>query len=432
MSASFPFLTTYDPVGSSEGSLDPLGLYRIADQLAIQLVPVVRERMQRIRFLTAIALGSLVTENLEHEIRDIGASPYLVWEWLIIEALVRNMDNENLLWGVPGTDVTRRALNQYGYVDARSYLKTPRVFGFHGVYKRLALHLKFVDAHLSPGLHTERLVDAWAKDQGFGGIAGIKPLLNCWADAIRRSLDNVPPRTKSNWNTSKWSRLAHFFTPESAGDNEKKLLHEFLVNKQEQQLGALPHLWELQGNYSNDTFREEKLHMALRSRAKEYRALVEAIRAYEKFARDLQTAFEILRVEASKLDSKGYAIPQIARNDMFQKSVKYLGRNFQIAHLAFSEIRETSFSLQDFFANRFDGLAEPMDARTCALAICKHHEAVQRAKSADGKRPWFDRLGDNRIYIRQAYRTTQPQINSGQYVHDYRGWPIRRFRADLK
>ena len=48
--ASFPFLTTYDPPGTSEGSLDPLGLYRIADQLAVQLVPAVRERMQRIRF----------------------------------------------------------------------------------------------------------------------------------------------------------------------------------------------------------------------------------------------------------------------------------------------------------------------------------------------------------------------------------------------
>ena len=38
---SFPFLTTYDPPGSSEGTIDPLGLYQIADQLAVQLVPAV-------------------------------------------------------------------------------------------------------------------------------------------------------------------------------------------------------------------------------------------------------------------------------------------------------------------------------------------------------------------------------------------------------
>ena len=56
-----PFLSEYDPPGSSEGSLDPLGLYMLADQLAVELVPAVRERMQRIRFLTAIAVGSMVS-----------------------------------------------------------------------------------------------------------------------------------------------------------------------------------------------------------------------------------------------------------------------------------------------------------------------------------------------------------------------------------
>ena len=51
MLAALPFLTSYDPSATSEGTLDPLGLYQIADQLAVQLVPAVRERMQRIRFL---------------------------------------------------------------------------------------------------------------------------------------------------------------------------------------------------------------------------------------------------------------------------------------------------------------------------------------------------------------------------------------------
>ena len=55
----------YDPIGSSEGSLDPLGLYLIADQLAMKLVPGVRERMLRVRFLTAMAVGALVTEGLQ-------------------------------------------------------------------------------------------------------------------------------------------------------------------------------------------------------------------------------------------------------------------------------------------------------------------------------------------------------------------------------
>jgi hypothetical protein len=99
----FPFLTSYDPPGTSEGTLDPLGLYQIADQLAIQLVPAVRERMQRIRFLTAMAVGAIVTEGLEDDPRQRDASPYLVWEWLVVEALIREMEDDPSIWGVPGT-----------------------------------------------------------------------------------------------------------------------------------------------------------------------------------------------------------------------------------------------------------------------------------------------------------------------------------------
>jgi len=119
MATTFPFLTSYDPPGTSEGTLDPLGLYQIADQLAIQLVPAVRERMQRIRFLTAMAVGALVTEDLADDPRQRDASPYLVWEWLIVEALIRDMGDNPSVWGVPGTLVARRALGQGGYCCSR-------------------------------------------------------------------------------------------------------------------------------------------------------------------------------------------------------------------------------------------------------------------------------------------------------------------------
>ena len=105
-----PFLTSYDPPGTSEGTLDPLGLYQIADRLAVQLVPAVRERMQRIRFLTAMAVGTFVTEGLEDDSQRRDASPYLVWEWLVVESLIRISEDDPMLWGVPGTQVTRRAL----------------------------------------------------------------------------------------------------------------------------------------------------------------------------------------------------------------------------------------------------------------------------------------------------------------------------------
>src|SRR5688572_25591879 len=98
-----PFLTAYDPPGTSEGTLDPLGLYQIADQLATRLVPAVRERMQRVRFLTAIAVGALVTEGVDADPASAEAVPFLVWEWLVVEAFVRSLADDPEVWGVPGT-----------------------------------------------------------------------------------------------------------------------------------------------------------------------------------------------------------------------------------------------------------------------------------------------------------------------------------------
>ena len=431
MAAAFPFLTTYDPPGTGEGSLDPLGLYQIADLLAMQLVPAVRERMLRIRFLTAMAVGSLVIEDLEGDPRHRDATPYLVWEWLVVEALTREMGDDPSIRGVPGTGVARAALAQHKYVDARSYLKTPRVFGFHGVYKRLAVHLGLLDVHLAPGPNAERLADAWAHGQGLGGIAGAKQLMERWKTAVRRGLNHNPPRTKTNWNTSTWRELAQAFAPGAAPAKEKRLLRRLLLASDDRQLGALPDLWKLQANYAGEEFQEVRLHADLERQAPAYGAIVQAIRTYEAFARGLQDAFDVLRAEAAAPDARGFVVPDVARNQAFRASVNRLDERFAAAHRALGEIAATAFSLPNLFDERFGKLAEPMNAQTCALALCEHHEAIQRQKSAAGKRPWFDRIGGDRIYIRQAYRIPMPEMAPAQYLHTYRGEPIHRFRADL-
>jgi len=431
MTTMFPFLTSYDPPGTSEGTLDPLGFYQIADQLAVQLVPAVRERMQRIRFLTAMAVGALVTEGLEDDPRQRDASPYLVWEWLVVEALIREMGGDATVWGVPGTLVARRALDQHGYLDARSYLKTPRIFGFNGVYKRLATHLGLVDVHLGPGPNAEGLVHAWARGLGLGGLDAAKPMLSRWSSAVRRSLSEKPPRTKPGWGNDVWSGLARAFAPAGGRARENGYLRDLLLAADERRLGALPTLWQLQAEFDDDGFREEKLHDRLAKREPVYRPLLKAIRDYEAFARSLQDSFDVLKTEAGRLDARGFAVPGIARDVDFRQSVKGLHKRFEAAHHALGEVTLASVSLQNLFGERFGTFAEPMDAGACALALCSHHETVQRAKSADGKRPWFDRIAKDRIYIRHAYREPRRDIQPDRYVHDYRGWPIRRFYSDL-
>jgi len=431
MVATLPFLTAYDPPGTSEGTLDPLGLYLIADQLAVQLVPAVRERMQRIRFLTAMAVGALVTEGLDDDplLRD--SSPYLVWEWLVVEALMRSKADDGSVWGVPGTLVTQRALNQHGYLDARSYLKTPRIFGFHGVYKRLATHLGMIDVHLGAGPNAEKLVDAWARGLGLGGLEGAKPLLSKWSSAVKKSLGERPPRTKPGWAADAWLNLAIAFAPETAKTKERRCIRDLLLSADNRRLGAFPALWKLQADFDANTFCEEQLHNRLEQVEPEYGPLLAAIRAYEGFARSMQDAFDLLRSVAAGCDSHGFQTSAIRDDVDFKKSIHNLHERFEAAHHALAVINLGSTSLPSLFDERFGAFAGRMDVVECARSLCTHHEAIQRAKSADGKRSWFDRLGQDRIYIRHTYRIPRPTIQPDRYLHDYRGWPIRRFYTDL-
>ncbi len=434
MAVTLPFLTSYDPPGSSEGSLDPLGLYPIADQLAVALVPGVRERMHRIRFLTAMAVGTLVTEGLEGDPLQRDASPFLVWEWLVVEALIRQMGDDADISAVPGTLVTRRAIVQPGYLDARSYLKTPRVFGFHGVYKRLAVRLGVVNVHLGPGPCTGGLVDAWARDMGFDGIDGARPLLARWKEALRRSLAERPPRTKPGWSSAEWAGLAAAFAPGALKEREKRHLRNLLHATDERRLGALPAIWRLQDEFAaadESDYPEERLHDRLEETAPEYGRLLAAIRAYEAFARSLQDAFDVLRARASTPDAQAYDVPLIAQHAKFTAAIDGLNERYAAAHRALGEVPNADRPLQSLFEQRFQVFSQQMDAGACAVGLCRHHVRIQKEKPP-GKRPWFDDLGGGRIHIRQQYREAERELLRGRYVHDYRGRPIRRFYLDLK
>ena len=311
--------------------MDPLGLYQIADQLATQLVPAVRERMQRVRFLTAIAIGALVTEGVELDVRQSETPAFLVWEWLVVEAFIRELGDDPGMWGVPGTLVTRQALAQYGYLDHRSYLKTPRIFGFHGVYKRLAIRGGLVDVHMGSCGDGERLVDAWARDAGHGSLEGCRPILAKWKAAVQRSIDQTPARTRPAWNKADWAELAAALTPHRPKSREKRFLRELLNASDEHSLGALPHIWTLQEGFTNEDYTEEVLHVRLERAAPIYSVLLNAIRDYEAFCRSLQDAFDILRAEAQGLDAHGFSVPSIAQDKDFASSICDIQHQYESA-----------------------------------------------------------------------------------------------------
>lgn len=97
-----PKLSEYDPIRSAEGAIDPLGLYVIADRLAIRLIPGIRERMSHPRFLTAMAVGTVILKDYDEDAvcADGQSLPYLIYEWHAVEGIVRTRGDDPKLSGL--------------------------------------------------------------------------------------------------------------------------------------------------------------------------------------------------------------------------------------------------------------------------------------------------------------------------------------------
>jgi hypothetical protein len=222
--------------------------------------------------------------------------------------------------------------------------------------------------------------------------------------------------------------LAEATAPHRAKSREKRYLRESLHATDDRALGALPTIWRLQGEFTSENFAEEPLHKRLEEELPTYAALLHAVRAYELFCRGLHDGFDLIRSEAAVADARGFEIISIGQDDQFATSLQELDRRYEQAR---QRLGEVDLQLANLFDERFGVFAEPMTPTECAVALCEHHETIQKHKSADGKRPWFDRLSPDRIYMRHRYREARRAIAPDRFVHEYRGRPIRNFYLDL-
>src|SRR5579872_4477507 len=121
-----PLLSEADPKISAEGSIDPLGMYSIADALAVRMIPGVRERQQHPRFLTCIAVSLSLCSAFPDEVVAVDeiSEPWQVFEWYLVEGLVRTTNDRSLLRGLPGQDKAGAVIKDGVPLSAKRYLKT--------------------------------------------------------------------------------------------------------------------------------------------------------------------------------------------------------------------------------------------------------------------------------------------------------------------
>ncbi len=434
MTVLAPLLTEYDNVNTSESSLDPLGLTLIAERLGTKLVPGFRERMRHPRFLTAMTAGAVVCTEFDDDqvARDGITPPYQVYEWYVVQSLVKTFRNEaSEILGLPGREKATNAMRKGYPLCAQNYLKAPSVFGFHGVYRTLAEDLDILRQGRL-GEAGDRLLRIWETEQD---LAGFYTREQGPGSSLRQALTNAVKDglTKSKvvreWNWSLNRIIAEKFAPYRAKVEENEAIFTMLCEEpssyRDQIIRFLVSnggscLW-LKGR------NEKELHAALlKSASPDLRELLQCIRSYEHFARLIQDAFDdCLRYMSCK---KGKInIKELAG----LKAVNLAHKNLPEI---FSEVSNqlSPFGYASEFINGFGNLLVNGNCDAWVEQLLDHHFTVQKRKPPFGKNPWIDRYDDNAYCVRPLYRRDEPARMDDSYVHPYRTNAIWSFLTDLK
>jgi hypothetical protein len=447
MPLAVPVLSVADPREESEGSIDPLGSLATNGRLAERIYPHMTARMSRPRYLTAIAAIARVCEGMQDQLAADGVTPpWLVAEWHVVEAFVRkHPEIPKTQWrGIPGSRKVERVLRSGQRLSARSYLKTPTVFGFTGVYKTLALGLEIVTGDellIDDGAY--ELLRAWERDRDLDGFVDGKSgagarfrdqLLRAVERGVRKGYTDQP----NSW--SGWDSIVEHFFPSRMRRRESKWIYERLIDtkvrgnlRDPESLQVRGELTErlvarkrsVDGDEEPDFFRAAI--EAKRGVSAELRERLQAIDAYESLHCPLEDALHLLLYLSGKkggvvVDEASFAATPLAR----QLAAR--------VHPAIERINQTIAphgsdpEIPDLIA-RYERVKTASDL---FHTVIDHHEAVQRGKPPDGKRPWFERVGSGGIFVRAAYRKDDPPPGTDRYMRPfYRTWTASRFLQDM-
>lgn len=430
-----PYRSLADPETQGEGSIDPLGLANLADQLADWLLPGMTARMWRPRFLTAMAVSSLVIEPFEEEVAKDGISPpWIALEWYYVEGVAGLAeDKEGNLRRIPGIDKARRALREKVPLSARRYLKTPKVFGFHGVYKRLARALDIADDKLRCGDGGYALLRTWEDEQGLSGFLdgnhgageGAR-IVRAIRDALHDALVAGQAQRQGAWVGA--SFFINHLLPHNSGSREADFLWGRLRALEPQgEIFTLMRDRVVRSTLDEPLGERGALQGLLDRASAELRRRLEAVEAYEGFCRPLQEAWDILRrhstVQRPMVVEPGDFAGQPHVGQLVPEIVRGIEQGRRL--LDGSPV-EAGF---DTLVSTFEHMKTPQDL---FLALWTHHQTVQKGKPPEGKRPWFEEAGGGGLIVRPPYRIDQDVPVREAFVHPYRLFSVASFIEDLR
>ncbi|MEU8001142.1 hypothetical protein AB0B66_08290 [Catellatospora sp. NPDC049111] len=422
---TLPAVSAYDPPVSGEGSLDPVGLASISDRLADLLVPGLRARMGQVRFVTAIAVGSLACEPLAEQVPADGIStPAICFEWLAVEAFVRKLGKE-LPSGIPGSQKARAVLQRSQRLSAATYLKGPSVFGFNGVYKPFAVDARVVGPGLEPGTRCADLVRAWEHDQDLKGFTDDVPGTTGHDLRKRIRLEVQDALAAGGCRTAAGNRvfgqLAAALRPDDMGPTERRVLRSLITDPGHETRAELA---GLVADLDPSRYEAELLESVRPRCSPALARIVDAVVAYEQFAALVDAGFRTLCSISYSLGGQPFTPAAAREHETIRHCADHLPASYRRAADAVAQVLPDAV-----LEHRLGELAFPRTPAELAEQLLAHHEQVQAGKPPHGRRPWFEPLRGGWV-VRKAYGAGDPPQLGPWFVHPVRVAPLLRFMKD--
>lgn len=427
-----PFLSDFDPPEQAEGSLDPLGLYATADALGVLLAPGVRERQAHPRYLTLALVGQVIAREVPPPTSLKSPPVWLAFEWLVVRCLVGELRaQKQSTEGIPGSLKVTRTLQAGLPLCAETYLKTPSVFGFHGIYRVLGNKTGMFDAAGNILTAGADVLAGWQKDQqlaGFmrgdgPGVAFRRALVKAVRNAVEHRLVGDPPADLRQ-------QIVRHLHPLNPGDAECATLWRTIRGVEGNRAEFTRHLVSQTGQQAwNDHQPSEAAFFGwLKNQASgELRTLVVTLMAYEQFARCLMDAFDEIRWRLTGT-AAAVSAEWLGDGPAVGIAVRELGPLYRSAVEKLS-LKDTLLGSR--LERAFRWVLEADSGAAMVTGLLQHHQGIQKGKPPNGKRSWFDFYSDGRLAIRPGYRVEIFQRQPAQFVHAYRTKPLWQFATDL-
>jgi len=438
-----PRASAYDPPMADEGRLDPLGLGSVADRIADSYGRPVRARMRRVRFLSTMALGGLFIPDLAGiEPAVAGDSPDIAFERVVIECLARsNSSDVHLDSGIPGVTKAHAALLTKSRLSARGYLKSPRVFGFFGIYRPLAAALGLNDRSggtLAPGMDVLEGLQADLKITGLTNFAhgsqGVQLIEWLSKETARALTHGSNAFSPSSPFVETVTRIAN---PGAAGPEEKKALSALLSNpiasSHPQNDQTYLEILQLINEIDTDRYGDvELVDFLLEVGSLQVQVRMQLVVDFENFARDLTWAFAQYRYLASHAMGGVPGPSALQASDVIATVAGQIGKRYQTVVNRMQQAMDVGVdpSLVSKFSESFGPFAEVSSPSEFIELLMTHHTSIQRNKAPNGKRAWLEDVSQGWA-VRPLFSVTEKPERLVTFVHPYRLRAIANFLEDI-